>query len=65
MGDTPSKEENPKKVTFVMKREKTTTEYHLDGTRTEEKTVEYCNLSAPDPETFRSNMAGVKAIGYY
>lgn len=65
MGDTPSKEEIPKRVTFILKRENTTTEYHKDGTKTEHKTVDYCNLSAPDPETFRSNMASVKAIGYY
>ena len=64
MGDTPSKEEDSR-VTITLKRENTTTDYHRDGTKTEQKTVEYCTLSAPDPETFKSNMANVKSIGYY
>lgn len=66
MGDTPSKEEKrSSEVKISLKRETTSTDYHKDGTRTEHKTVEYFDLSAPDPETFRSNLAGVKAIGYY
>lgn len=67
MGDTPSKEENSR-VTFILKRENTTTEYHTDGTKTQHKKVEYCNFSAPDPETFRNDImknANVKAIGYH
>lgn len=65
MGDTPSKEEKSTPVKISLKRETTNTDYHKDGTRTEHKTVEYFNLSAPDSESFRSNLAGVKAIGFY
>ena len=63
MGDLPSKEDNSK-VTITLTKENTTTDYHNDGTKTEQKTVESCTLSAPDPETFKSNMANEKAIGY-
>ena len=65
MGDTPSKEKSSTETKISLKRETTSTDYHIDGSRTEHKTVEYFDLSAPDPETFRSNLAGVKAIGYY
>lgn len=64
MGDSPSKEENSK-VTITLTRENTTTDYRNDGTKTEQKTVECCTLSAQDKETFTGRVANVKAIGYY
>lgn len=64
MGASSSKKEGSR-VTLTMKKEETTTDYHTNGTKTKRKTVSTCTLSTPDPESFKTNMADVKAIGYY
>ena len=61
MGASSSKKEGSR-VTLTMKKEETTTDYH---TKTKRKTVSTCTLSTTDPECFKTNMADVKAIGYY
>lgn len=63
MGASSSKKEGSR-VTLTMKKEETATDYQTNGTKTKRKTVTTCTLSAPDPESFKTNMADVKAICY-
>lgn len=69
MGGSSTKEDSSStkgdsRVTMTLEREEVTTDFHTDGSTTERKRKLNFNLSAPDPESFQSNLEKAKAIEY-
>ena len=51
---------------LTVTKEDSTTEYHTNGTRTERKKVTTYTFTAPDAETFKTQLlSGVKSIEFY